>query len=171
MYDPGEVRQFERPGDLRADGDDVIDGRLLGDEMPHGEPFDQLHHDERAVGRLANVVHGDNVGVVQRGGRLRLAGQPVDRLFVFAAAAAIRQHFNRDVSGEQVIVRAIDDAVAAAADAVADPIPSDQGVACHGHDSIDVVDRRRSMAVVGIDRHHVDNRRSYIFGSVTPRCA
>ena len=52
-------------------------------------PVDELLDDEvLAVGGLADVVDGDDVGVVEGGGRPRLAQEPLDDVALIAVARA-----------------------------------------------------------------------------------
>ena len=54
------------------------DGAVLADHLAQGAPLDVLHDDEVRALLLAPVVDGDDVGVVEVGGRARLPAEALD---------------------------------------------------------------------------------------------
>ena len=87
VHDAGGMRGAERPRHLAAD----VDGRRQRlrrlDERPQRPAVDQLLDDEElARRRLADVVDGDDVGVVEGGGGARLAQEALDDGRLLAAA-------------------------------------------------------------------------------------
>jgi len=108
----------ERGAHLARDGQNLVHG--LGLAAAKRLAFDQLHHDKECAAcprrrsgvRFANVVHRNDVGMIELGGGLGLAQQTGA---AFGAQAGSAQHLDGHIAVEQCIVRAIDDAYAAAA--------------------------------------------------------
>jgi hypothetical protein len=74
VHDAAPVRGGERRGHLRADAQHLGDRQLaFSHALPQVDPFDQLGGEERPAVGLADVVDGDDVRVVERQHRLRLA--------------------------------------------------------------------------------------------------
>ena len=70
MHDAGLVRLRERIGHLAGDLKRLLERRSpASQQLPEGRAFDELHHDEELAVELADVVDGDDAGVVQRGRR------------------------------------------------------------------------------------------------------
>ena len=99
------VRGFKRIGELHTEAERVIEPeRAAHEQVAEHVPLEQLHHDERRVAVLAQVVDGADVGMIQgrRGPRLALeAGQ------VLAAGETRRERLDRDFSSELGIARPI----------------------------------------------------------------
>jgi hypothetical protein len=101
--DPAGVCLAQGREDLGADPDDagLRQRELLGDdagEVPAGQV---LHgHEQRPVLGLAEVEHGDGVGVVEAGGGLGLAVEPLRHLRVVGEAAVQHLQDHRPVQGE-----------------------------------------------------------------------
>src|SRR3990170_7521088 len=75
--------------------------------------FDQLHHDVGRVLDLADVVDGDDVGMVELGGGLRLMHQPRPP---GSAQAGFAQYLDRHVTLELLVAGAVDGGHSPAAD-------------------------------------------------------
>ncbi len=74
MDDALLVRRFERFGNLPGDGKCFVDrNRPLRDAVGKRRAFDQLHDESADAIRLLQPVDLRDVGMVQRGERLRLA--------------------------------------------------------------------------------------------------
>ena len=119
----------EGPGDLGGDA-----GRLARRERPvpaqdRGEilAVDQLHDDERPVLVLAEVVHGHDVGMVQRRRGQRLL--PEARAEVGIAAVLGAEDLDRDVAIELGVVGAVDGGHAPLPEELHQPIPPAQDAA------------------------------------------
>jgi hypothetical protein len=119
VHDPAVVRGCEAAGDLHA----VSHGfrRRKRASRPEtdaeGLALEQLCDDEvrRALG--ADIVNGENVRMIQRGDRTRLALETCQRV---DAARDGREDLDRDVAGEPGIVGAVDFTHAAGAKGAAD---------------------------------------------------
>ncbi len=73
MDDPDLVGLGEALGDLRRDREEAAQRqRPRGEELAQRLSLDQLHRDEERAVRLADVVDGQDVRVIQRGGRAGL---------------------------------------------------------------------------------------------------
>ena len=74
MHDAGLVRRFERLGNLPRDGEGFVKGnRALRDAIRERRPLHQLHHERRNAAGLLEAVDRGDVGMVERGQRLRFA--------------------------------------------------------------------------------------------------
>jgi hypothetical protein len=112
--EPGAVRRVEGGGRL---GDDArgaarFERTVLADEGTQVRAGDVAHRDEGDAVLLARVVDGDDVGVVERGGDLRLAEEALAGGGVLDELGA--DDLQRDGALQQQVRRAIDDAHAAA---------------------------------------------------------
>ena len=95
------ARRFRPPRRPAAGG--VVAGAARG-----SLPGRALHHDEASVAVAPAVVHGDDVGVVQRGRRPCLALEPGNEHRVLGAFGG--QHLDRDGTAEDAIGGSVDDA-------------------------------------------------------------
>ena len=87
-------------------------------QLPQAHPIHKLHQQViQAVG-LAEVIDGDDVGMVEPGQRLRLAREPLGEARVFLLLAS--QDLQRHEAVEPRLARLIDHAHAAAAQAFQD---------------------------------------------------
>ena len=117
MHDAGVVRAQERRGELLAERRDGGRRQALAvDPRAQRLALDPLHDDERRVGVLAEVVDGDDRGVVERGGGARLTQGLGQRVGAFATM----ERLDRDHPVEHRVARAEDVAEAAAADLAED---------------------------------------------------
>ena len=67
MDDPLFVRDFQRLGDLRGDGQRLIDrDRPLSDAIGQGRPLDQLHHQRGVAIHPFEAVDRRDVRMIQR---------------------------------------------------------------------------------------------------------
>ena len=78
-----------------------------------GDAVDQLHDDELAAVHLADVVHGDDIGVGQHGNGLGLVVEAAAQILVGSQLAF--QNFDRHIAVQTMAVGAIDDGHAAGA--------------------------------------------------------
>jgi len=118
--DPLGVRGPQRARHLVHDGDraqEVQPPLALHDRVQRLAV--QKFHDEehRAVARLAEVGHVDDVGVIDEARRARLAQEAFDRLL--AAAVAVVEDLHRDFLADVDVLAAIDDAHPATPDDLA----------------------------------------------------
>ena len=117
-----EVRLVDGPGDLFkvASGGEFLD-RPLDEPVRQALSLDVLHRVERPAVELADVVDGDDVGVLEPGGGGRFVAKPFDRLDIQPrqrAADDIRaDQFQRDDPLGVVLQGAKHNSHAAAADA------------------------------------------------------
>ena len=84
-------------------------------------PLDVAHRDVDEAAEVAGVVDRDDVRVVDRGDRLRLADEPFAELL--AAAEVGREGLQRRLALEQLVLGLVDEAHAAAAEQPGDPVP------------------------------------------------
>jgi hypothetical protein len=135
MRDPGSVRRGEAVGDLRPDVNQLARGnRSALDERPQRLAFDQLGNDVGDVALLADVVNGNDVGMVERAGRPRLLFKP--RAPRRVAGKALRQNLHRDLAAEPGIPRAEDFAHAAGPKGCDDLVGSQTGPSADGHERV-----------------------------------
>jgi hypothetical protein len=102
------VGEAERGGDVGGDlrGAVGVEPALVRDQLGQALALDVLHDDEvRAVG-LAPVVDADDVGVVQRRGRLGLAPEPLDEAGV--GGQRREQHLDRHGPVEHLVTGQVD---------------------------------------------------------------
>ncbi len=95
--DADGVRGIERERDLVRDVERAmeLDGAFLLDQILERLALEVLHHEvDRALGQDAEVGDVDDVRVVDRGRRARLAEEAMDRLLV--ARELRMQHLHRD---------------------------------------------------------------------------
>jgi len=77
MDDPLPVRRLERLGDLLGDRQRVIDrNRAARDALREVVALDRFHRKSGDATALFEAVDRGNVGMIQRGERLGLAGEP-----------------------------------------------------------------------------------------------
>ena len=109
------VRRHQRVGECqRQVQHDLRPGRLGASQTSHRHPFDQLHGEEANTAGFLDGVEHDDVRVVQARDRPGFALEPGSTLGV--AGEFGRQHFERDLTREARIARAIDLAHTARAD-------------------------------------------------------
>ena len=121
MHDALGVRGLERVGDLDGQIQQPLRSeRLALDHVLQRGAFQQLHDDEGLAFVLADLVDGADVRVIQGCGRPRLTPKPVEGALVPRRLAW--QELERDVAIEDGVLRAIDDAHAAASQLLDDAI-------------------------------------------------
>jgi hypothetical protein len=133
VHDPGRMCLGEPLGGLRGDVEKPLRRERFArsQELAEGLPFHELHRDVgRPVG-FADVVDGQDVGVVQSRGRARLLLEALAALGM--AGHGGRQHLDRDVAAEPGVGRAIDLSHPAGADRGGDAV---LGEAAADHDVI-----------------------------------
>ena len=99
------ARHAKEPADLR-----LYRGGAGGDAATKGTPFEQLHHDVRGAIYLADVEYRDDVWMVERRDRARLAQQTSIRLTVDPPRL---QDLERHRPAQAKIIRRVDSAHAA----------------------------------------------------------
>ena len=121
MDDPRTVRRVEGVGDLDRQAPDSLERhRLPADLVLEGLPFQELHDEERAPVRLAEIVDRTNVRVVERRGRTRLTLEPLERFLT--AGELLGQELERDNPPEALVLGLVDEAHAAAPELFEDPV-------------------------------------------------
>ena len=120
------VRGIERERDLVRDVERAVqlDRAFLLDQILERLALEVLHDEvHRALGQDAEVGDVDDVRVVDRRRRARLAQEAVDRLLV---ARELRvQHFHRDRLLDVDVLAEVDGAHAAAAEDLVEPVVAD----------------------------------------------
>ena len=110
MDDPAVVRGFERVGDLARDRQRLRNRqRPARDEHREVVAVHQLHHQRAwSPGRAVPFEPVDvrDVGMVQRGERLRFAGEAGEAFVV--RCKELGEHFDRDLTIELRVAGAID---------------------------------------------------------------
>ena len=100
VHDSLGVRRGQSIGDLHGNRQQLGNGqRSAGHRLPQGLAFDQLHHDVGHASRIAHVVDGDDVGMVERGRRPSFLNE--------AIRGAGRQYFDGDGPRQPRIARAV----------------------------------------------------------------
>ena len=84
MHQPGIVRGIQRRSHRGDEGHRTPrpQGTLPAHHHPQVIPGHETHRDEQHAGRLAGLVHGDDVRMVHRRDRPRLAHEPLADHFV-----------------------------------------------------------------------------------------
>ena len=110
------VRGVERLGDLGEELDRALrlERTVLRDELGEVGALDVAHGEEEHAVLLARLVDGDDVRVVERGGDPRLAQEALAEALVLGELG--RDHLERDLAPETLLLGAVDRAHAAAAD-------------------------------------------------------
>jgi hypothetical protein len=111
--------------------------------------FDVAHGDEQEVLSRPGLVDGDDVGMVDRGGELRLAKEAVTERLVLGEAGS--EQLERDPPLEPQVLGQIDDAHAAEAEQRLDPVAgelgADPGVVGHVH--VRILTSRGTAGTIG----------------------
>ena len=97
--DPVAVRERERAEDLARVVDRDRDRRraVADEQLLERAPVEELHRDVVGALRLAAVEDRDDVRMVEPGGALRLAAEPLDELLV--GGVPVVQQLQRDAAG------------------------------------------------------------------------
>ena len=125
VHEAAGVRRVERAPDV---GDDLRRARrlqrpLLGDDRPEVGPVDVAHRDEQRARILSRVVHGDDVGVIDRRDVAQLAREARAELDLLGELG--RDELERDMTLQHDVDRLVDDPHPAAADESLEAIASD----------------------------------------------
>ena len=132
MYDIVLMRVREAVGDLRRDVQGAVKRQFLADDQVFQfTTFEELHRHVGEVAAAANVVDGDDVGMVEATGGTRFDGKA---FFVVLYFAGIKRHIDgldRHRALEHWIDRAVDHAHRAAADFGGDVVTADCGGLLH----------------------------------------
>ena len=126
MDDAVLVRGVERVGDLDAEVEDLVGLERPADDEPVLQrfAFHQLHDDEGLPVRLVDVVDRADVRVLERGSGPRLALEALERLRV--PRDVLGKELQSDVAPQARVLGAVDDAHAAAAQLLDDPVAGDR---------------------------------------------
>ena len=109
------VRRLQRLGDLLRDEQRLLDrDRTLRDAVGERGPFDELQDQHPRPVRVLEAVDGSDIGVTQRGQRLRLALEPREPFGIMCER--LRQDLDRDVPLELRVPCPVDFAHPATAD-------------------------------------------------------
>ncbi len=133
MDDSLPVRGVEGLGDLRAILQHLRQRqRATGQRVGQRFAVDQLHHQVVAALLLADVEQRADVGMAQRGDRLRLAPEAGEQRGVGGEVG--RQHLDRHLAVEARVPGAVDLAHSAGADRRGDLVRTEPGagIKCHG---------------------------------------
>ena len=126
------VRRREPSRDLNGIRDRFAHGHGPGRSRSRNRlPFEQFGHDERRIALRADVVHRQDVGMVQRCGRVCFLLESAEAIGIGRERGG--QHLDRDVAPKSRIARAIDLAHAARADLGGNLIHPEAGARCEGH--------------------------------------
>ena len=98
------MREVEAGQHLDRDVELALQRERIAQRDHVGEiaPFHQLHRDEQLTLGLAEVVHRDDVGVLDGAGRARFAEEPL--LHVFRLAEARAQELECDVAAQHRVI-------------------------------------------------------------------
>ena len=118
------VRGVERVGDFDGEREEVFDihGAAV-DAVLERLAVEKFHGDEGLAVLFADVVNGADVGMVERGGRLRFALETGEGLGI--AGDILRQKFQRDETLEARVFGLVDDTHASAAEFFDDAVMRD----------------------------------------------
>ena len=121
MHDALRVRGVQRVGDLDPEIDNLVNlEHAAGQSIVERLAFHPFHDDERLALVFADVVDRADVRVVQRGGGSRLDAKPLNGLAV--SHQFLWDELERDLPAETIVLSAVDDAHAAGAELMRDPI-------------------------------------------------
>ncbi len=132
MHDAELVRRFQRFGNLPGNAKCFIDrNRPLRDTVGKRRAFDQLHHEGADVIRFLQPVDLRDVGMVQRGERLRLALEA--RQPIGVTGKGVGKNLEGDWAIEVGIERSIDFTHPASPDFGGDLVRADSRARRQGH--------------------------------------
>ena len=115
MDDSLLVRRFERLRNLAGDRERLVRRNWsLRDAVGECRSFHQLEHQRMRAARVLETVNRRDVWMIQRGKHLCLAAEPCEPIGV--ERKRLGQHFQRDVTIQLAVARAIDLAHAARAE-------------------------------------------------------
>ena len=121
MDEPRRVRLGQRAGDRNRHGEHVAHAHARArNPLVERLALHQFHRDELDAAVAADVEHGDDVRVVERGGGARLLREPAPGVVVQAASR--EEGFQRDVAVQPGVAGAIDLAHASGAERLEDLI-------------------------------------------------
>ena len=159
MDDALGMRRVQRIGDLDGQRQQRVQFHgTPGDHVLQGHAIQILHGDKRLAVLLANVVNGADVGMVQRGSRLRLALEAAERLRILGHF--IGQKLERDEAVQPRVLGLIDHTHAAAAQLVDNAVMRN-GLPDHRDCPVMAGERRRKIkdAMLGKAEEQVNARR------------
>ncbi len=131
---------LERVGDLRPELHDLVERqRALLQPVREGLALEQLHHQEVRVSLVPDVEERADVGVVERGDRLRLALEPLAPLLVLSEADG--EQLDGDAAVEAGVLPPPDLAHSAGADRRRQLVGPEPRSGLDGHESRRVLSR------------------------------
>jgi len=116
------TREFERLADRDGPGIQAVPKRLA---------FKQFGHNEWRAGLSADVVHGEDIRVVQRGGCAGFLLESTEAIDVGRKCCG--EDFDRDITSESRIARTVYLAHAASAEGGDDFVGAETGAGSEGH--------------------------------------
>ena len=134
VEDAAPVAVVERVGGLDADLHHLLDGPLaVGEEAPQGAALHHRHDEEEGALVVAEVVDGDDRGVVEAGDELRLA---LEALASSRSQELRRHQLDRDVARQHVVAGTVDHPHPAPPELAENGVPAGQVDADHRMDVI-----------------------------------
>ncbi len=128
--DAFDMRGVERVGDLDRQSQQHIGfNGAAGDAVLQRHAIQKFHDDESLAMLVVNFVDGADVGMIQRGGGLRLALETGQGLRILGNF--FRQKFERDEAVQLQVLGLVDDAHPATTELLDDAVVRD-GLADHG---------------------------------------
>ena len=119
MHDAVIVRALQRVADRRHDAQRLLRREAARlQELAQIHAVHELHQQEVEAARLPEIVHGDDVRMIQRRERLRLLFKPLGELRIVRALR--REQLQRDETVQRFLPRLVDHAHAAAPEAFED---------------------------------------------------
>ena len=120
--EPARVRRVEGARDLGQQRDRAtgVERALVADHRAQARALDETHREVALAVRLAGVVDGDDVRVVQGRSELRLEHEPLAEDLIFGELGA--QKLERHDALQARMLGAVDHAHAAPAERLLDPV-------------------------------------------------
>ncbi len=127
------VRCIEGGGDLPPEPCDPIGSQrtVAAQDRAHVLTVDEAHRDVAHAGFGAGLVHGDDVGMLERDRDLHLLVETGPRDSVLARPSG-PQELQRDTAAEGLVERGVHDAHAAATDLFLDEVAADAALGAGG---------------------------------------
>jgi hypothetical protein len=104
---------------------------MRGEAIPKRRAFKQFGHNEWRAGLRADIVHGEDIRVVQRGGCAGFLLESTEAIDVGRECCG--EHFDRDITSESRIAGTVDLAHAASAEGGDDFVRAETGAGSEGH--------------------------------------
>ena len=134
MRDPLLMRRREAMRDVQRELDRLADCDRPGIQaVPKSRAFKQFRHNEWRAALRADVVHGKDIRVVQRGGGAGFLLESTEAIDVGRECCG--EDFDRDITSEARIARTVYLADAASAEGGDDFVGAETGAGSEGHSS------------------------------------